>query len=88
MRRLENLNDAALWSAEVATLIELEAFPPPAFRVATDELDVLRQECEILRVLHGIDPTAPLPEAAHVSPRFRHLVRDSAYLRKRKTYHT
>jgi hypothetical protein len=72
----------------VETTLELECFPPAPLRVATDELAYLRQEAAILRALQGIDPAAPLPQAARVSPRFRYLAKDSAYLRDKKRYHT
>jgi hypothetical protein len=72
----------------VETTVEPEVFPPVALRVAAEELAYLRQEAEILRVLRGIDPEAQLPQAARVAPRFRHLAKDSAYLRDKKKYHT
>jgi hypothetical protein len=72
----------------VESTVELELYPPPSFRVAAEELVYLRQEAEILCVLRGIDPDAPLPQAARVSPRFRYLAKDSAYLRDKKKYHT
>ena len=68
--------------------LELELFPPAQLRVASDELEYLRQEADILRALSGIDPEAVLPQAARVSPRFRYLAKDSAYLRDKKKYHT
>jgi hypothetical protein len=61
-----------------------DVWPRPEFRVACDELQFLRNEAEIQRLLHGIDADAPLPRAARVAPRFRHLAPDSAYLKRRQ----
>jgi hypothetical protein len=46
---------------------------PPDFRAAHDELETLRTDRAMLRELQGLDPQAPLPARARLSPRWWHL---------------